>query len=186
MDQFNYLAVLISIILGLGITQLLSGFGRWIEHRTSFRAYAPAICWAFVLLVIQVQCWWAMFGLREQTDWTFLKFMAVLLQPIILYLQAIVVLPGASSTTLDLRSNYYAQRSWFFGLMIALLVASVAKDLILNGGLPETENLAFHGLMLVTAAIAMATDRPRVHEVIAYGSIVLMGSYIWLLFARLQ
>ena len=75
MDQFNYLAVLISIILGLGITQLLSGFGRWIEHRATFRAYAPAICWAFVLLVIQVQCWWAMFGLREQTDWTFLKFM---------------------------------------------------------------------------------------------------------------
>jgi hypothetical protein len=186
MDQFNYLAVLISIILGLGITQLLSGFGRWIEHRASFRAYAPAICWAFVLLVIHVQCWWSMFGLREQTDWTFLKFMAVLMQPIILYLQAIVVLPGASSTTLDLRSNYYAQRGWFFGLMIALLVASVAKDLILNGAFPETNNLAFHGLMLVTAAIAIASDRPRVHEVIAFGSILLMGSYIWLLFARLH
>jgi hypothetical protein len=186
MDQFNYLAVLISIILGLGITQLLSGFGRWIEHRASFRAYAPAICWAFVLLVIQVQCWWAMFGLREQTDWTFLKFMVVLLQPIILYLQAIVVLPGASSTTLDLRSNYYAQRGWFFGLMIALLAASVTKDLILYGALPEANNLVFHGLMLGIAAIAMATRRPRVHEVIAYGSLVLLGSYIWLLFARLQ
>ena len=106
MDQFNYLAVLISIILGLGITQLLSGFGRWIEHRASFRAYAPAICWAFVLLVIQVQCWWSMFGLREQADWTFLKFMAVLMQPIVLYLQAIVVLPGASSTTLDLATRF--------------------------------------------------------------------------------
>jgi hypothetical protein len=40
--------------------------------------------------------------------------------------------------------------------------------------------------MLGIAAIAMATDRPRVHEVIAYGSLVLLGSYIWLLFARLQ
>jgi len=186
MDQFNYLAVLISIILGLGITQLLSGFGRWIEHRASFRAYAPAICWAFLLLVIQVQCWWSMFGLREQSDWTFLKFIAVLMQPIILYLQAIVVLPGASSTTLDLRSNFYAQRVWFFGLMIALLVASVCKDLILNGHLPETNNLAYHALMLVIAVIAIATDRPRVQEVIAYGSVVLMGSYIWLLFSRLQ
>jgi hypothetical protein len=186
MDQFNYLAVLISIILGLGITQLLSGFGRWIEHRASFRAYGPAICWVFTLLVIQVQCWWSMFDLREQTDWTFLKFLAVLMQPIILYLQSIVVLPGASSTTLDLRENYYAQRRWFFGLMIALLVASIGKDLILNGSMPETHNLAFHVLMLATAAIAMITDRPRVHAVIGYGSLVLMGSYIWLLFARLQ
>ena len=186
MDQFSYLTVLISIILGLGITQLLSGFGRWIEHRASFRAYGPAICWAFALLVIQVQCWWSMFGLREQVDWTFLKFLAVLMQPIILYLQAIVVLPSASSTTLDLRVNYYAQRRWFFGLMIALLIASVGKDLIVNGTLPETNNLAFHGLMLVTAITAIATDRPRVHAAIGYGSLVLMGTYIWLLFARLH
>lgn len=186
MDQFNYLAVLISIILGLGITQLLSGFGRWIEHRASFRAYGPAICWVFALLVIQVQCWWSMFSLREETDWTFIKFLAVLMQPIILYLQAIVVLPGTSSTTLDLRVNYYAQRRWFFGLMIALLAASVSKDLILNGSLPETNNLAFHGLMFLAAGIAIVTDRPRVHAAIGYGSLVLMGSYIWLLFARLQ
>lgn len=186
MDQFNYLAVLISIILGLGITQLLSGFGRWIEHRTTFRAYGPAICWTFVLLVIQVQCWWSMFGLRDETNWTFLKFLAVLMQPILLYLQSIVVLPSASSTTLDLRNNYYAQRQWFFGLMIAILVASLTKDLILNGALPGTMNLGFHALMLVTAGIAMATDRPRVHAVIGYGSIAMIGSYIWLLFSRLQ
>jgi hypothetical protein len=38
-DAFNYLAVLISIILGLGIAQLLSGFGRWIEQRRSFQAF---------------------------------------------------------------------------------------------------------------------------------------------------
>jgi hypothetical protein len=186
MDQFNYLAVLISIILGLGITQLLSGFGRWIEHRASFKAYGPAICWAFVLLVIQVQSWWAMYGLRNESEWTFLKFLVVLLQPILLYLQAIVVLPGANAPTLDLRSNYFAQRRWFFGLMLALLAASIAKDLVLDGQLPNATNLAFHGLMAATAVTAMITERPRFHEAAAYGSALLMAAYIWLLFARLQ
>ena len=186
MDQFEFLAVLISIILGLAITQLLSGFGRWIEHRATFRAYGPAICWTFVLLVIQVQCWWSMFGLREETQWTFLKFWAVLLQPILLYLQAIVVLPGSSSNTLDLRTNYYAQRRWFFGLMLGAVVASLGKDLLLTGHLPDNINLAFHALMFVTSAVAMLTARPAYHEVFAYSSLITMGTYIWLLFSRLQ
>jgi hypothetical protein len=33
MDEFNYLSVLISIILGLGVTQLLTGLGKLIFAR---------------------------------------------------------------------------------------------------------------------------------------------------------
>jgi hypothetical protein len=46
MGAFEYLSVLISIVLGLGITQLLLGFSRWLEQRKSFRAYGPAIAWS--------------------------------------------------------------------------------------------------------------------------------------------
>ena len=55
MDALEYLAVLISIILGLGIAQLLGGLGRWVEHRASFRPFAPALIWAVILLLIHVQ-----------------------------------------------------------------------------------------------------------------------------------
>jgi hypothetical protein len=43
MDTFNYLSVLISIILGLGITQLLSGLGRSLEYRDKDRLYWPSL-----------------------------------------------------------------------------------------------------------------------------------------------
>src|SRR5437879_3431768 len=118
MDAFSYLAVLISIILGLGIAQLLTGFGRWVERRTAFQPFAPAMIWAGTLLLIHVQTWWSMFGLRLLTEWTFVRFAAVLIQPIILYLLAILVLPSQSATTTDLRVNYFDQRRWFFGTPI--------------------------------------------------------------------
>jgi hypothetical protein len=41
-DPFSYLSVLISIILGLGITQLLTGLGRLLQARAGTRLYAPA------------------------------------------------------------------------------------------------------------------------------------------------
>lgn len=62
----------------------------------------------------------------------------------------------------------------------------MGKDLIVDGTLPETNNFAFHSLMFLIAGIAMITDRPRVHAPLGYGSLVLMGTYIWLLFARLH
>ena len=74
MDQFNYLAVLISIILGLGITQLLSGVGRLLQARGHVRLYWPTLAWVAVLLVVHVQTWWAMFGLRTLQTWTFAAF----------------------------------------------------------------------------------------------------------------
>jgi hypothetical protein len=65
-----------------------------------------------------------MFGLRFVTQWTFVRFAVVLLQPIALYLLAVLVLPSQGTTT-DLRANYFAQRRWFFGLIAFLLGVSV-------------------------------------------------------------
>lgn len=186
MDEFNYLAVLISIILGLGIAQLLSGFGRWIEQRASFRAYGPAMAWTAILLVTHIQGWWAMFGMRHHADWTFIQFCVVLLQPITLFLLATLVLPGANAPELDLRSNYFAQRRWFFGLLVALLIVSVLKDVALTGELPDAANLAFHGLLFVTASVAIATENETFHRVFAYSSLVMVSIYISLLFGHLQ
>ena len=186
MDEFNYLAVLISIILGLGMTQLLSGFGRWIEQRSSFRAYGPAIAWAAILLVTHIQTWWSMFSMRDHLGWTFLQFGIVLLQPITLFLLSALVLPGANAPELDLRSNYFAQRRWFFGLLMTLLVVSVLKDLAMNGELPDPANLAFHGLLFATALVAIATEREGYHRFFAYSSLATVAVYISALFARLE
>ncbi len=122
MDNFSYLSVLISIVLGLGITQLLSGFGRWVKNRSSFPAYAPTIVWSAVLLLMHIQTWWSMYGLRFHTDWTFFQFFVVLLQPIVLFLLSSLVLPSTASSVGDLRRNYELQRKWFFALLNVLLL----------------------------------------------------------------
>jgi hypothetical protein len=185
MDAFNYLAVLISIILGLGIAQLLTGFGRWIEQRKTFQAFLPAMLWAGILLLIHVQTWWSMFGLRLLTHWTFLQFAVVLLQPITLYLLAIVVLPAQGATGLDLRANYFGQRRWFFGLLVFLLGVSVLKDVVVSGSLPGGLNLGFHAVLLAVTVAALSTERERVHQVLASVAAISMIAYVGVLFREL-
>lgn len=117
MDQFSYLSVLLSIILGLAFTQVLTGVRGLLLARGRIRLYWPTLVWAVLLLVIFVQSWWAMFGLREHSEWTFAQFAMVLLQTIVLYLLAGLVLPDfGNAADVDLRRHYYDERVWFFGI----------------------------------------------------------------------
>ena len=185
MQAFEYLSVLLSIVLGLGITQLLTGFGRWLEQRHTFRAYPPAIAWAAFLLLVHVQTWWTMFGMSGNDDWNFLQFTAVLLQPIILFLLAVIVFPGPQARTSDLRQNFHDQRRWFFGLLIAVLVASLLKD-VTRGELPDAANLLFHAIFLVQAVLGLATPNERLQRYLAFSSLAIFTAYIGLLFAQLE
>ena len=186
MDAFSYLAVLISIILGLGIARLLTGVGRWIEQRKAFRPFMPAMAWAGILLLVHVQTWWSMFGLRFLTEWTFVRFTVVLLQPSILFLLATIVLPSEGGANLDLRANYTSQRRWFFGLLGLLLIVSVLKDLVVTGSLPSTLNLAFHMGFLVLAVGAFLFERERAQQAISAVAAISMLAYVGLLFRDLQ
>jgi hypothetical protein len=184
MEAFDYLSVLVSIILGLGITQLLSGFGTWLEQRQSFRAYGPAIAWAGFLLLVHVQTWWTMYGMRGFDSWNFLQFAVVLLQPIILYLLAVIVLPGPNAPQNDPRANFHMQRRWFFGLLMGIVVVSLLKDAS-RFELPDAANIGFHAIFFAIALIGFFSAREGVQRALAFGSFAAFGIYIALLFAEL-
>lgn len=187
MDAFGYLSVLLSIILGLGITQVLTAAGRLIRGRAAVVPYWPPLLWAAGLLVIHVQVWWSMFGLRRREEWSFLAFFVVLLQTVTLYMAAALVLPeNVDEPEVDLRAHYERHAPWFFGFIVATLVVSLGKELVLEGGLPEPVNLAFHLFLLVTCGAAIVVRRVRYHQALAVVGAVSMVAYIAVLFARLQ
>ena len=187
MDQFNYLAVLISIILGLGITQLLSGVGRLLQARGRVRLYWPTLGWVAVLLVLHVQTWWAMFGLRTLQTWTFAAFLLVLLQPIVLFLLSALALPDPNSATADdLRAHYYFHTRWFFGLAAGLIVVSLVRDRVIAGHLPGSLNLGVQVLLFVAWGIAALTQSELYHRALVAFTSLLMLAYIGVLFGRLQ
>ena len=186
MDAFSYLSVLLSIVLGLGLAQLLTAAGRLIRHRDRVRVDWLPLLWAAVLLILYVQVWWAMFGLRELREWTFVAFLAVLAQTITLYMMAAVVLPEqVDETGVDLAAYYERQHRWFFAFFLATLVVSVAKDLIITGHLPAPLNLAFHGVLAAASVSAIVVRRRRYHEVVGIIVALAVAAYIALLFTRL-
>lgn len=186
MDAFGYLSVLLSIILGLGIAQILTALGRLIRQRDRVSGYWPVWLWAGNLLLIHVQMWWSMFELRGRSEWTFLEFGMVLMQPVVLYMASAVVLPADDREDFDLRAHYWRQVPWLFGFLIAVVGVSLLKDWVLDGRLPETANFAFHGWFMATCALVIAVRNPRLHAVHAGLASFALLSYIALLFSHLD
>lgn len=186
MDEFGYLSVLLSIIIGLAIAQLLIGWRGRMLARARVRPYWPTDLWSGVLLLISTQMWWAMFDLRNRHEWQFSYFAILLAQTIALYLLAGLVYPEFNEgAEVDLRQHYFAQRRHFFSLAIASTLISISRDLVLNHALPHPLNLGFHIFYIAIAVIALLTSYEAFHKAAVVVMTAVFVTYVIALFAQL-
>ena len=186
MSSFEYLSVLISIVVGLGISHLLAGVARLVRHRGRTRFYLPTLLWLATLLLVFIQIWWAMFEARVIEVWTFYDFVLVLAIPAEVYLLAYLLLPErGDGPSLDLREEYFENRRWFFGVLTLVPLTSLAQEYALSGTIQRDANPLFLLAFLLLALGGLATRRDTAHRVIAASAFGLFAAYVTALFLRL-
>jgi hypothetical protein len=186
MDSFSYLSVILSIVLGLAITQVLLGLRGLILTRAKVKLYPPTLIWAGIALLTPIQAWWADFALRKQPNWTFLALLVIMLQAISIYMIAALVFPDITGENfVDLREHFFAHRSWFFSAMFASVVFSLLKTLALHGHLPNLVDSTFELIFGAVAVAAALTRSEWFHKFLAPAAGIMFVVYIALLFARL-
>src|SRR5688572_17301742 len=106
MSPFEYVIVLISIILGLGITTILTGIAELIKHARPNSLYIPYSIWIVLIFVLHVQEWWISYQLKSVEIWTLQFFLLIVLYPINLYILAHLLFPAALSKEFDSKDFY--------------------------------------------------------------------------------
>src|SRR5205809_3946167 len=116
MAAFEYLSVLISIILALGMTRVLGGVGEMLQARSHRRIYWVHAIWIVNLFLYLVVAWWIFSRWRNQQPWTFFLFIFVLISPPILYLPALLLFPREGHVDLAVvyKPHYYPNHRAFF------------------------------------------------------------------------
>jgi hypothetical protein len=186
LTAFEYLSVLLSIILGLAITQILQGYRALLLARRMVKTHWPALIWSALLLLFAAQSWWASFGLEEQTEWRFDTFLVILVQMGLIYMMAALVLPDVPhGNEIDLASHYEAQRRPFFTCLVLVVLTSLLKDFMLEGQLPEVANLGFHILLAVVALLGLSMRRLAFQLALSLFVAAIFAIYVGALFARL-
>ena len=75
MSDFEYLSVLIAIIVGIGFTHLLLSIGRVLGERKSLNVDTVQLIWTVNILLMLVSFWWWAIALRELDEWVFLQLL---------------------------------------------------------------------------------------------------------------
>ena len=106
MDRFEFLMVLLSIIIGLGISELLTNVAIQIRARKSTRGFWVHSGVVVLLFLSFLQLWWESWELRTVEVWTFPALLMMLAAPAALFVISHLVYPDKIEDA-DLEEYYF-------------------------------------------------------------------------------
>jgi hypothetical protein len=129
---------LISIVAGLGLTELLLTFYRLVRDRRRVIWDPLPLAWALLILIAVVNFWW---GIRPimagASGWTTGDFMLSMVAPIFLFLACAAALPSMQGEQTDMKALYARERLPFLIFFLCYQVVNWVLDASgLTGGWP--------------------------------------------------
>lgn len=181
-DVFPHLRIVMGMVIGLGVTRLLSGVARIIQHPKAYKLYPVHLAWVASLLLMLVHFWWWEFGLYQIVDWTFGKYLFIIGYAVTLYLLCAFLFPDSMLDYRSYEDYFFSRRSWFFGLLAATYLLDVV-DTLLKGEAHFArfghEYLIRTPLFVLLCCIAIFTTNRRFH--LAFVAFALIYQAWWIL-----
>lgn len=179
MSRFEYLSVLVSIVIALGITEVTISWSRVLQMRDRVQFSWLHAFWTVFMFVLMVQFWWGFWNFRFVESWSLHSLLSVVAEAITLVLAALLLAPrGIDSEPLDLGAMFFSNSRLFF-LLGAAVVLQLALVDTLVAGLPflSLENL-FRMPGFVLALVAASTTSVRAHRALAAGASLLLIGFL--------
>lgn len=165
-ELFPHVRIVMGMVVGLGITKLLTGLATFIQHPGRTRPYPVHLLWVFTLLLELVHFWWWQYALYGVTNWTFSLFAFVIGYAIILYFMCALLFPDKIDEYNGYEGYFISRRRWFFALFASTFIID-----ILDSALKGPDYLSRYGyeyfiqvpVGIAACAIAMWTTNRRYH-----------------------
>lgn len=186
MNSSEHLLVLMSIILGLGICELLVGARAAAVNRSLTNATRLPFLAGALVLIASVQFWWYLFIVAERGVWSgnFFLFAATLFRPMLLFLSGASVFPSPGSRD-DIADHYFRNRGFIF-LPLALFEAQNLIESSLNLGTLIHPAHLFH-IVFTAGCVALAiSSSEKIHKVLLMIGLLLAAVFIGVFSLRLD
>ena len=173
MSIFEYTSVLSSIIIGLGIAQILRGIVQLIHHPEDGKPYPVHLGWVIVTLMLSVVWWWFQCSLAEVEQWSFGSYAFLITYSVTVYLMCAVLFPSRIESYGNYKEFYYSKKHWFFGLFILQNVVDII-DTLIKGGIERFFSFGLiyslgTPLIVIFAVIAIYTRNEKFHALFVLG-----------------
>ena len=124
MSSFEYVSVLLSIVLALGVAHILSGITAMIEKWARLERYWVFLAWCGLTLAIHVGYWRALWRFHDRPEWAAGDLTFWFVSVATLFVASRLLVPTTAPTSM--RQHFAAIRRPFFGsLTLFWLLASI-------------------------------------------------------------
>ena len=169
MSAFEYAMVLISIIVGLGVTHILSSLGTAIHrlrgHGKPLRLELNYLAWIAFIFGWLLQFWWWEFKWTTLvTDVDFRLYSFLVLYAVSLFMIVVILVPHRLEVVDDSWEYFRSIRPWFFGGLLVLNVIDLVDTFMKGWEWGVRESYAWYWLAVTAAGvIGLLTTRRPVH-----------------------
>lgn len=155
--------------MGLGIVRLLGSLDKvFSEHR-----YWPHAVWVLTLFWLHVQNWWAFWDTRN-VSFNVALYSIWVGYASLLYLTTVALTNRRSNDT-PWKEHFFAQRRWFFGVLILTIIMAIFITRLFFGASLSHPYRVIQFSFLALAILAVVSDREKLHEVISALFFILMA-----------
>ncbi len=166
MDSFRWLAVALSILLGLGVTRLLSALIDVFRSRSQAGPDWVPLTWAGCIFLWQIQYWWAIEELPSLVKvWTMGSFLILVGLALLLFAAASLILPAARLGAGEgYRAEFERDGRWALVALSAYFVLALVTDWLFWGVSPLSRWGAYLAGLIVLPLVAAWSPSRRVAE----------------------
>lgn len=153
---------LISIIIGIGLTEMFGNLHRLVRHRAQVRWDWLPVAWSAVLLVFVVNYWWAiqqgLIGLDRLSNAAELALS--LIQPIVMFLLTASVLPNfGGSRRWDMRRHYDRNRQTFIATFVLFICVTWTTAIVVGSFGWNVASIIRASILGTLIVLLIANDR---------------------------
>lgn len=175
MDRFSFVIVLLSIIVGLGVTELLTNLARQIQNRSTTKFYWLHTLLACLVFIALLQQWWESWDQRFVENWSFPILLLMLGGPIGLYVISHLLFPN-NMDDVDYRDHYYKNTRVIYLIgALTVIFASTYRPLSFGDALIDPDNASSVFILLVFLILAFF-KKQIVHQILVpflFGAVLL-------------
>lgn len=99
MEAYLHVRVLFTILLGLGVSRLLSGVAQIVQHPKAYKVYWVHLLWALFLFLYLIHFWWWEYRLQTIQQWTFSLYFFIAMYAVVMFLLCVLSFPSKWRTT---------------------------------------------------------------------------------------
>ena len=165
MNLFEFLMILLSLIVGLGMAEILSGVAKFLKSNGAHKIpWVHGAATAAVFLGL-LQMFWESWGLRTIEVWSFPAMLLMLGSPIFLYLMAYILFPEQESVA-DLDEYYFKRARLIWSLAaLTVIVGTLFRPVAFGDPLWVVDNAS--GIPILVVCVVLTVTKARIaHQIL--------------------